>query len=271
MYNLNSKKTNLKIALFSDLHYSDRFNIKILDEIINRIKKLNPDYICIPGDIIEESIYGDDILYDFFKALSKKTKVIISLGNHDISIFKKRKQIYKPNNKWFLKLNNLKNVFVLDNEQLIDNNITFTGYTLAIEDKYYDNPDRFLNDLKKLNFNLNKENYNILLCHSPQCISNNKNILNNKFIKEQDLILCGHMHNGMVPSFLDKIFRCNRGFIGPGIKILPKFARGLIRFNKTNLIISKGILKLSKHAPNILKFFNVFYPFEIEIIKIKKI
>lgn len=265
MYNIKSN-VNLNIALISDLHYSNKINKKIFNKVLKKFNNLKPDYICIPGDIIDESIDYDQNVYNFFKELTKISKVIISIGNHDISKFKGNKMIYYDT-KWYEKLKDINNLYVLNNEQITFNDITFTGYTTLFDkDNYYiDNPINTLNDLKKLNFKTTK--FNILLCHSPQSILGNEDLYNNEFIKKQNLILCGHMHNGMVPPILDKIIKKNIGIIAPGKSWFPKYARGLFKFNDTTLIVCKGITKLAKHS-NFLRPFNILYPKQIEIIKI---
>ena len=267
MYNIKSNNVDLDIILLSDIHYSNKVNKNVFNKILNKFKNLKPDFICIPGDIIDESIDYDQNVYNFFFELSKISKVIISLGNHDLSKFYKNKMKFYDT-KWYDNINKIDNVYVLNNEQITFNNITFTGYNSPfINNKYSDKTINTINDLKNLKFNINE--YNILLCHSPQCILGNTELYNNEFIKNQNLILCGHMHNGMVPPLFDKIIRNNYGLIAPGKTLFPKYSRGLIKFNNTNLIICKGFTKLAKHS-SFLRFFNIFYTKELEKIKIKK-
>lgn len=265
MYNLISNKVNLNIVLLSDIHYSYQVNRNVFIKILNKFKKLKPDYICIPGDIIDESTDYDENVYNFFNELSKISKVIISLGNHDLSKFIKNNMEYYDT-KWYENIKKINNIYVLNNEQIAFDNITFTGYSPSfINNEYQDNTNNTINDLKKLNFNINE--YNILLCHSPQSILGNNELYNNEFIKHQDLILCGHMHNGMVPPLFDKIIRNNYGIIAPGKTWFPKYSRGLIKFNNTTLIICKGYTKLAKHS-YFLRFLNIFYTKELEKIRI---
>lgn len=268
MYKIVSNNVNLKIALISDIHYSYKINRKVFNKILKKFNNIKPDYICIPGDIIDESTDYDSNVYDFFEKLSKISKVIISLGNHDLSSFDKSKMTYNDS-KWYESLKKIKNLYVLNNEQVTFNNITFTGYTASFseDNTFIDNPNNTLKDLKKLKFSVNE--YNILLCHSPQSILGSDALYNNTFIKNQNLILCGHMHNGMVPPIIDKIFKSNTGIIAPSKKFFPKYSRGLIKFNNTTLIICKGITKLAKHS-SFLRPLKYLYPIEIEQILINK-
>ena len=85
----NKVKNKIKIVLLSDIHFSKYFIIDNLELIRNSVKKLEPDYICIAGDTIDEiSVVYDtkmiSILNDFLNDLAKISKVFISLGNHDI-------------------------------------------------------------------------------------------------------------------------------------------------------------------------------------------
>ena len=268
MYKINSKNTVLNIILISDIHYSKQVNKNVFNKLKLKFKKLKPDFICIPGDIIDESIDYDENVYDFFKYLSKISKVIIALGNHDLSKFKGSKAYYYDT-KWYLKLKDIKNVYILNNEQITLNNITFTGYTTLFDSdsNYLDNPSNTLNDLNTFDFKIG--NYNILLTHSPQSIMGNTKLYENEFIKNQNLILCGHMHNGMVLHVFNKVFQGHLGIIAPGKSLFPKYARGIFKFNNTHLIVSKGITKLAKHS-SVLRPLNLLFPIEIEHIEIKK-
>lgn len=270
MYNLDSS-IDLNIILLSDIHYSNNVNKDVFNKILKKFNEIDfkPDYICIPGDILDESTDFDLNVYNFFYELSKISKVIISLGNHDISKFGKKHMEYYDT-KWYYNITDIDNVYLLNNKQIKINNLTFTGYTALYDknNKYNDNPLNTIKDLSNLNFDTS--DYNILLCHSPQSILGNNDLYENEFIKKQNLILCGHMHNGMILPLFDKLFKNNIGLIGPGKKLFPKYARGLIKFNDTTLIICKGFTKLAKHS-SILRPLNILFPQELEKIKIKKI
>ena len=89
-YNFN--ELNKKIVLISDIHYYDKKDIKLLDKVLDRIYEINPDYICITGDITDISnIYDEDYFIDWLKRLSSKIKVIVVLGNHEYYIKKSEK------------------------------------------------------------------------------------------------------------------------------------------------------------------------------------
>ena len=93
-YNINNK-LDKNIVLISDIHYQDKKDIKVLNNILNNIKTIKPDYVCIPGDITHKTFIKDENeLLEWFKEISKISKVIISLGNHEFYI-KKYRKIYR--------------------------------------------------------------------------------------------------------------------------------------------------------------------------------
>ncbi len=246
---------NATIVLISDIHYYSKEDIKALNKITKRIKKLNPDYICIPGDLVDESIVKDfEYLLNWLKELAKTSKVLISLGNHEFYKDKKN-HVYSLNNSMIDKIKKIENLYLLDNTNKLFDNINFIGITLPLE-FYFSNQKNdlipYLNKLKKYN-----KCYNVLLCHSPIDICDKKNLQESNI----DLVLCGHMHGGVTPRIL-RIFLGNRGLISPKLKLLPKNAYGHLKFFKTDIVITSGITVISKNK--ILKKL-----FSKEIVKIK--
>lgn len=281
-YALKTKKINRKfqILLISDIHISSNFKIKKISKIIENIQDQKIDYICIPGDIIDNSNVLENeklekIALNFIESLSKISKVIISLGNHDISHLrtshKEKKWRYDKNIVFFNKIRKIKNVYLLDDDIYTDKDICFIGLTLSF--KYYKETgeDRkvFIEELNNKKIKLNKNKYNVLLCHSPVHILA-KDIENNALIKDIDLILSGHMHNGMVHPIVEKVWKGNNGIITPTKKLYPKAktTRGIVKKNDKILIISGGITKLSYSSPKIFHLFNDLFPMNIEMINI---
>ena len=94
-YNINDK--NVKLCLLTDLHFTDNYDLTILDKIKENVKINRPDFICLSGDIIDQStvINSNDIelLKKFIEELSHISQVIITLGNHDILEIKNNKVV----------------------------------------------------------------------------------------------------------------------------------------------------------------------------------
>lgn len=237
------------IVLISDIHYKDKRDIKYLNKVLNCIKKINPSYICIPGDLTDKTYINDDnYLIDWLNELSSICKVIISIGNHEFCIDKKKK-LYGFNKELFDKIKSINNLYVLNNDSVVLDNINFIGVTLPFEHYYY-NKESIESFNKYFNIKSNSKYYNILLCHTPF------NIINTKI--DVDLILCGHAHGGIVPRFLRFIFK-NNGLISPQKRLFPKNVYGHIK----NIIITSGISVLPK------KLGILTYLFSGEVVKIK--
>ncbi len=281
-YHLKTDKkiTNTKIVLISDVHISSIFKKDKLNEIIQIITKEKPNYICIPGDLIDgvnilEEKDNVEVILTFLKKLSAIAKVIISIGNHDISRLLSNtfhtKWKSERNDEFFNQMRTIKNVELLDNDTYEDKNIRFICFTPSFE--YYKKNDEDIDILiKEMNdciFAIDDFKYNVLLCHSPIHLLNDKLLNEVKFTKEVDLFLSGHMHNGMVHPILEKVWKGNRGIITPGKKLFSKrVTRGILKKNDKTLIISGGITKLSYSAPNLFHCFNNFFPMNIEIVNI---
>lgn len=263
-------KKEMTFVHISDIHFNIDTKVKKLNDIVNSISDIKPNYIFISGDIVDnKNIVHNKIkikeLVTFLSNLSKIAKIIISLGNHDI--------ISDSDLVFFNKLNDINNIYVLNNTYYEDECIYVTGHTL--EHSYYYNITRYeslelllkhLNENKKIITKLPKNKYKIALIHSPVLL--NKNEVIDK-LKEYDLILSGHMHNGMIPRIIDRLIKNNYGIISPGKHFNINPARGHIKTKYYNLIISGGITKLSLHSSKLLSKLNFVYPISINEIKIK--
>ena len=77
---------DVKLLVFSDIHYSGNHDIKKLERLIEKVEMYDMDYICIPGDTIDIPNINCDYMVKFFTKLGSIAPVILSLGNHDIRI-----------------------------------------------------------------------------------------------------------------------------------------------------------------------------------------
>ena len=268
----NNKIINdITIIHIADIHFNKKTKEQKLTKIKEEIYKNNPDYILITGDIIDESSVIKDkqnlkkILL-FLTALSKHSKVIISLGNHDI--FK------LDDYKFFENLNQLKNIYILNNECYIDEYIYISGFTLPTN-YYYNITKReskeilieYLKRYKKLTNNLPAFLPKVGLIHSPIMLVN-KEV--SDILKEYDLLLSGHTHDGMVPKILSKFLKKNQGIIAPNKRLFPEIARGKIEKHlqnkKLTIIITGGITKLGEKSAKLLSKLNFIYNIDINKI-----
>lgn len=257
----------------SDIHYSGIKNMKRLNYLYNKLSEYKVDYICITGDLIDSNnIIENSINYSFIlewlKKLTNISKVLISLGNHDIFTRKGKnlKKIY--NKKFWENISSIDNLHLLDNSSYSDSNVYVFGYTQSF-DYYYKNKHEdkniMLKEIKKYEvLKVQKNKLKICLMHSPICLRY-KDIENS--LDCYDLILSGHMHNGMVLPIIDEMFDNNTGLIAPNKKLFPKIARGILIRNNI-VIISPGIIKLHSTTSPLIKWGNILFPIGINIIDI---
>jgi len=268
----NSKTTkDITLIHIGDIHFNKKTKEKKLNKIKEEIIKNNPDYVVITGDTIDEpSVIKDKThikkLLVFLTDISNNYKVIISLGNHDT---------FKLDDfKFFKNLNDLKNIYVLNNESYVDENIYISGFTLP-GNYYYNITKKESKDIliehlkknKKLTNNLPVFLPKVSLIHSPMKLPD-KEVLT--ILKEYDLLLSGHTHNGMVPKILSKFLKKNQGIVAPNKNLFPEVARGKIEQNmfnkKITLIITGGITKLGEKSAGILSKLNFLYNIDINKI-----
>ena len=269
---LSSKKLKKDITFIhiGDIHYNETTSAKKLEYIKYAIEDAHPDYIFITGDLLDKPKITKNkekikLLVSWLNSLGNIAKVFISLGNHDI--------ILEEDYKFFNKLNDINNIYVLNNQSYEDENVFISGFTLPTNYYYniekHEDEDALLETLQN-NFNLvtnlPKKKYKVALIHSPILLSEKKVVEKSK---EYDLVLSGHMHNGLIPRILDKIIKNNYGLISPDKRLFAKNTRGKIKTKYYTIIITGGITKLSPSSTKILSKLNGLYPISINKITVK--
>jgi len=268
-YNITNKKNiNIKIAHISDIHFAHNYKIKRLEKIKNKLKEIKPHYICITGDLIDIYDVTNDSnfieLKNWLKEISKISKLIISIGNHEYIKMTQNGYTKTEDIEWLKKLEN-KNIIVLDNEIYNDEEITFIGYNPTYDFYYKDkekHPQINNTNIYKL-IEKSERKYIVLLIHTPMVILTNDNYKQIKNFKKIDLILSGHTHGGLIPSFLPGHF----GIISPSRDLFPKKVRGKIKLENNNIIISSGVMKLSRKSK--IEYLNDIYGSNINEINIQ--
>lgn len=276
----NKIKKKFKILLIGDIHLWDDYNKILINNMIEKAKVLNPDIILICGDLIDEFRYlkkfeNEKYLLQVLNKLSNISDVFIVLGSHDFMNQKKLKtgNISSESILYWHKMiknnNNLK-IHLLDNEIYETSNYRIIGYNQSRN--YYikqENGDVLIKEMNE-NFNdLKEDKYTILMCHSPLKI-NEKTLEQIKIINSVDLILSGHMHDGLLFPFFKKL-PTTIGLVSPEKKLFPANTRGrkelIINNKKIVLIITGGIMKFSSTAPKFLQKLNPLYHNDMDIIE----
>ena len=282
IYNKNVKK-DIRIASIGDIHLSNLTSFNDIYNITEELYKLKPDYICVLGDLIDypkvllndEKVYELEILMHNIATISP---CIVMLGNHDFidEDIEGYPDVINNTNIWN-EFDNIPNINILNDKVYKDNNILFTGYRQKQEAyfnfnlKQIEDIDAYYKDFKSKDYlykDLPDNIPKVLLTHSPETIVNNK-VKN--LLKEYDLILTAHYHNGCVPIILDEILPNNIGLITPRKKLFPKYARGTLKQdNRSYIIFNGGWTKISESAPKIFYKLDKLCNREIDITTLTK-
>ena len=271
-------KDNIRISILSDIHFSHKVKTK-LDKLLKHLNSIKPNYILIPGDLIDstdmiEETKEKERLLNWIKELSKTSKVIISLGNHDMYKIRK-KRIIKNRFKYsfpltfFNEIKSIDNVYLLNNEKYEDDLIYIVGLTAPFSYYSKEKSDILLNHLEKnkeLVTNLPNNKLKILLFHSPVNLVKNKIL---ERINEFNYFITGHMHNGCVPPLINELWNSNKGIIAPSGKLFASNERTNLR-NKEDKLIINGPVTTFQSCSGIMQMFNIFYPIYNTILEFDK-
>ncbi len=279
--NLTSNKItkDYTFCLLSDIHNTKYSRTKLWDKVIQKIKEQNPDYIFMPGDIIYEA---DDLkdnetkekLEYLLNGLSFIAPLFISIGNHDL---KDSKLLKAKDTLYYLKSLENDRIHVLNNETFsINEDITTIGFSPRLN-TYYPlykkyRVEYFIEDLLNSDLKYDKDKYIILLSHSPEIVKELSDNIDEmiisakekenieklkaakKILEDINLVLCGHMHDGNIPRWMQKIgiIKGDKGIAaieGQSLKNtfwIVKYCRGIINVFNAKAIISRGVTKWSQ-------------------------
>ena len=263
----NIEGPNKKIVLISDIHFYPKYNLKRFNLLYKNIKLEKPDYICIAGDLLDQAYVSNtkeiNHFYAFIEKLATISEVLLVLGNHDYKNSDGHKITKATQTNLIKVLSSFNNVHVLEQSIYCDKGICFYGYNPTFE--YYCTKEKdkakMIADFQK-KMPLVKDKYNVLLIHTPLGL---KDIYDDISLSNYHLVLSGHTHGGLVPSFI----KGNRGLIDPCRGFFPKYVRGHYRYQKTDFVISSGVIKFS-NTSGIFEYFNDIFPMTITIINKKK-
>ena len=268
-------KENMRIASISDIHSE----VKTLDEIYELLKQIKVDMICMPGDIIDQihDTRNKDLLL-ILRKIGTLAKTYISIGNHDICdkgvVYRENEE---PNLDFFNKLEKASDCTILKEkfESVKHNdNVTINAFNFPLSYYMHDEDERVFNNIiTSFNGHIDSNSYNILLSHSPnRLLHDGKIITIMAIINEMNLILCGHNHGCLTPTFIQDKSKKKTGLVGPYRQLLLKNGYGSYYDNKASLIINNGVTKIAKSSSlgNIRKPINKIFIPDVDIINVTK-
>lgn len=213
-------KYSFKILHISDLHYSDKESLSVINKAILLGLEQNPDLILLTGDFITSGIEDSQEYITVLKQLSEKIPVYACLGNHDggnwshntggLSSTKEVESVLEKSKIKVLK--NQSELITIKNSKI---NLVGVG-------------DLWANQLdpEKSFDKIDNNHPTIVMCHNPD----GKDKLQDKI---WDLMLSGHTHGGQIGiPFLTE-------FVAP-VKD-KRFIAGLYNWEGKQIYISKGV------------------------------
>ena len=241
-YELDSKKIQekFKIVQLTDLH-----NMEFGDKnrrLINKINKLQPNLVCMVGDMLNRDDESLTVVTDLIKQLAEKYKVFFSLGNHETD--------YEKNFSTDLKRPlEEAGAVVLDNEYQeieINGNKMYIGgissYGL-IEPSGDGSEYRFMKEFEQL------DGFKLLMCHIPAGMLLWKGLET----WNVDLVLSGHEHGGqIILPVIGPLFSQDEGFF-------PTYTSGQYEIADHTLILSRGLGNSNRFVPRFNNIPEIVY------------
>ena len=282
--NVYSKTINLgtnkdvketKIACISDLHYSKKMGKDQFAAVYGEITRYNPDYICFLGDLLNDDSLED--VYTYVLYLSYIAPVLMIDGNHDIKSFAVNDKVFENkhhmlSNELKIALDNIPNVYYLTENRTIyfNDNMSFTGTDFYHHTHENDNI-AFLNDNVP---DIDHSCYNVLLCHSPYIIKKDVFQKLDNTYKDFDVAITGHIHNALMPAYIDNKIKANLGLYTRDTGFFPTDYIGekSIKLDEERTLTRINVppIRTFNSDNSLFKVANKLYPPSMRLIKIKK-
>lgn len=174
--------SQMHIVMLSDLHIGAVGSEARLERTVARINELNPDLVCISGDIFDNNysaIIDPDNVVQTLKRISARYGVYACLGNHDAgSEFEKMVLLLERANVDLL----------MDEHVVIDGRVVLAGRLDSSPIGSYKGISR--QELSAVLDGVNPELPVIMLDHNPASLG--------EYNGEVDLVLSGHTHKGQI-------------------------------------------------------------------------
>ena len=189
----------------TDLHHREMGKNNC--RIVQKAAKFRPDHIVLTGDLISRDMRDFQGIASFLTALSKISPVWICLGNHELDL---PPEILEQLRQYLAGADLAYGIYRDENRGFRH----LQSYTAADLE----------NDLG------HRRGCTVLLAHNPL-------LLDSYAGWGADLVLCGHVHGGLVRlPFLG-------GVLSPERKFFPKYDKGLYEKDGTKMYVSGGIGK----------------------------
>ncbi|MBR3762934.1 MAG: metallophosphoesterase [Clostridia bacterium] len=210
----------LRVIYVSDIHAGSTFGQGRVEELVQQINRLNPDLVLLGGDYAADSAGA----IEFFRHLPEihaRCGVYAVMGNHD-------RTVPESNLALLRQAMQQAGVTPLVNEVTSVRVGNAAIWLAGLDDLNNGHPD--LNALAR---RVRRDDYVILLCHSPAVIPDAINARDMDFqLGWFDLGLFGHTHGGQIGLF---------GGIVRDKTVPEAYRSGWNRVNRIDLLTSNGV------------------------------
>lgn len=219
-YKLVSDKinTSIRLVIMSDLHNSE-FGEKN-EQLVSRIKTLEPDIILMAGDMVNDSEADVSVVIELCSSLTQIAPVYYTLGNHEGNLMYTGEKIPLDEYLYHVGVH-----FLYTNyEEIIIKDNTIRIGAMAADSKTYDESCRqFIEEFDS------GDKFEILIAHYPDLFPEKLQSTN------IDLGIAGHYHGGLIriPG-IGGLFHWDTGFF-------PRYAGGQYPWGEGTLIVTRGL------------------------------
>ena len=110
-------------------------------------------------------------------------------------------------------------------------------------------------NLREPKMSFSKDTYSILLTHDPKSIYRLSKERGECFVPNTDLVVSGHMHNGLTPNFLQGMMK-GKGILSPDYTFFPEIAYGVKEVGDTIFLVN-GAVSSFVELPLVSKLYGV--------------
>jgi predicted MPP superfamily phosphohydrolase len=216
MPGLPEKLRGFRIAMISDIHSGPYMDYRDIAPYVDRINRLRPDAIVLPGDFVQNRNEEIEPVCDIFRKFEAPYGVYGSTGNHDY--FADADHIARElGNAGVTMLRNSHAKIDVKGEELA---------LIGLDDVRSGHPFDAL--FRQAVEGLKPGTPNVLLCHKPY------------YLEEAsewgvDLMVSGHTHGGQI--VLARVF----GTVITPAALISGYVEGLYRLDRTQLYVTRGI------------------------------
>lgn len=263
------------VVNMSDIHS----NVVALNNIVKLLEEIKASYIYVPGDTLDsiDNPHNKEIM-ELLKKVGNISQTFLSVGNHEMCELsyetgKKEEVKSKDYIDFFIEvakqtdcipmISDFSKIDLADDLSVSAANVPFSYYGKK------ENLEQYKKLLENVKEKMDENKFNVLLLHSPNSlIQNGKIDRSSDVIRNMNLILCGHNHGGLMPTFAQDILKGHRGLAGPYAKLFQPNAYGVYNEEDTSVLVSNGVTKISatSEAGKINGILNKIYTPEIDVI-----